>query len=307
MNPLAWALWLAALLAVLFPQHLPRPLVLLATAYVILLPLVDLVRPYRTRPPAELEDVRLAPKDGRGLLWVTELLSLLNPFTWAFSLGQILGQVAILARYHGRPPKPEDYAREKPVRLPFPGPWLVANGGPDPATSHSWGLLSQRYAYDFLVLDEERKSFRSEGRRIYDYYAFGQPVLAPERGVVVRAQNRHHDWPILQSFDPLAWNPLGNYVLIKLDDNRYALAAHLKKGSVRVRPGDRVEKGQEIGRVGNSGRSTQPHLHFQFLDRPSIIWGMALPLPFGPYRVRGKEPCLERGLPRRGEEVNPGC
>jgi hypothetical protein len=237
-----------------------------------------------------------------------QLPTLLSPVVWATSLAQMAGETLNRLRRGKNLPTPATYRPKGTYRLPFQGWWWVGNGGPDPETSHSWELLGQRYAYDFLIRDEEGKTHRGSGRRPEDYYAFGAPVCAPADGVVVAVQNRHRDCPWPGLLDPLAWSIVGNYVLIRHEGGEYSLLAHLKRGSVRVRPGQWVRAGEVVGECGNSGHSTEPHLHFQFLDRPNVFLGLSLPIPFSGFLRKKEDGALERvplGFPVRGEEVAP--
>ncbi|MBT9281749.1 MAG: peptidoglycan DD-metalloendopeptidase family protein [Hydrogenibacillus schlegelii] len=118
-------------------------------------------------------------------------------------------------------------------------------------TYHSWELLGQRYAYDFLIRDDQGKTHRGNGRRLEDYYAFGAPICAPADGVVVAMRNNHRDCPWPGIIDPLAWSITGNYVLILHESGEYSLLVHLKKGSVRVRPGQKVRSGEVVEECGN--------------------------------------------------------
>jgi hypothetical protein len=236
------------------------------------------------------------------------LPTLLSPVVWATILAQAAGETLNRLRQGKNLPTPATYRPKGTYRLPFQGWWWVGNGGPDPETSHSWELLGQRYAYDFLIRDEEGKTHRGSGRRPEDYYAFGAPVCAPADGVVVAVQNRHRDCPWPGLLDPLAWSILGNYVLIRHEGGEYSLLAHLKRGSVRVRPGQWVRAGKVVGECGNSGHSTEPHLHFQFLDRPNAFLGLSLPIPFSGFLRKKEDGALKRvplGFPVRGEEVAP--
>jgi len=246
----------------------------------------------------------------RRLLYGTliELPTLLSPVVWATALAQMAGEALNRLRRGKNLPTPATYQPKGTYRLPFQGWWWVGNGGPDPETSHSWEILGQRYAYDFLIRDEEGKIHRGSGRRPEDYYAFGAPVCAPADGVVVAVQNRHRDCPWPGLLDPLAWSIVGNYVLIRHEGGEYSLLAHLKRGSVRVRPGQWVRAGEVVGECGNSGHSTAPHLHFQFLDRPNVLLGLSLPIPFSGFLRKKEDGALERvplGFPVRGEEVTP--
>ncbi|AWR87817.1 M23 family metallopeptidase [Meiothermus taiwanensis] len=264
----------------------------LATALILLYPLVWLLG-------------LLALARRRPALAISLALSTISPPILATSLLQLIGGFVASARYRSRPPTAETYRQRTRYTLPFTGVWWVANGGPDPSTSHSWELIGQRYAYDFVILDESGKSYRQDGRRIEDYYAFGAPVLAPADGMVVAVQNRHRDCPWPGVIDPLAWSILGNYVVIRHNEGEYSLLAHLRRGSVRVRPGDRVLRGQVIGACGNSGHSTEPHLHFQVQDHPNFFLAASLPVRYSRWRrVReGQGQEVEEGFFVRGECV----
>jgi murein DD-endopeptidase MepM/ murein hydrolase activator NlpD len=87
---------------------------------------------------------------------------------------------------------------------------------------------------------------------------------------------------------------LGNHVVLDLGDGVYAALAHLRRGSVRVRPGDRVAAGQQLAECGNSGNSSEPHLHFQLMDHPSVLLAAGLPLRFARYQVAGAD---QSGVP----------
>lgn len=244
------------------------------------------------------------------LLWRPRLggtlaLSHFNPIFILISVLQLLGQIAPLLRYRFRLPSPKTYRQKVDDSLPFQGVWLAANGGPDPATSHSWEIVGQRYAYDFLIVDPEGKTFRQDEGRLEDYYAFGAPVLAPADGVVVAVQDRHRDAPRPRAIDLLAWSPLGNYVLIRHAEGEYSLLAHLRRGSVRVRPGEWVRRGQVIGECGNSGNSTEPHLHFQVQDHPNFYLAASLPVRFRDwcYEEDGEWRRVEEGYPLFGDRV----
>mgnify|MGYP001148938784 FL=1 len=99
----------------------------------------------------------------------------------------------------------------------------------------------------------------------------------------------------------------GNHVILALTGEVYVLLAHLQNGSIRVAVGDRVVVGQEIGSCGNSGNSTQPHLHIQAMDAVDPARARGLPLAFRSYQVwprgAGQPRRVEQGLPDNGEVV----
>jgi hypothetical protein len=232
-------------------------------------------------------------------------LSFISPPILAAGLLQLIGGFIVLNRYRFRAPGPGSYQQRVRYGFPFEGVWWVANGGPEVSTSHSWELVGQRYAYDFLIPDESGKTHRGQGKRVEDYHAFGALVLAPADGVVVAVQNHHRDCPWPGRVDPLAWSILGNYAVISHATGEFSLLAHLRHGSLKVRPGDCVRQGQVIGECGNSGHSTEPHLHFQVQDHPNFFLAASLPVRFyNWYRIKGDDrQTMSEGFPVLGDRV----
>jgi murein DD-endopeptidase MepM/ murein hydrolase activator NlpD len=215
----------------------------------------------------------------------------LNPFVQLVSLGQIAGVVPVLVRHRFDLPDAESYDQAVDYRLPIEGEWTVVSGGPTREHSHSWGILTQRYAYDLVVADERGCSHGGDGRSLTDYHCYSEPVLAPADGEVVAANDNHRDYHRSGGWlDPLQRDIRGNYIVIEHDGGEYTTLAHLQEGSIPVSVGDRVECGERVGRCGNSGNSTEPHLHVHVADRPSIVFGMGLPVTFSSVRVREGSP-----------------
>ncbi len=166
-------------------------------------------------------------------------------------------------------------ARSAPLGLPFRGRWLVVWGGDTPALNHHIEHASQRRAADLVIVDDAGQSFRGEGRALGDYYAYGQEVLAMAEGVVTTAIDGVPDAPIGET------NPYvapGNLVTLRHAGELYSTYAHLIPGSLKVKVGDRVRRGQVLARCGNSGNSTEPHLHVQVQDGPRFekSWGVEM-------------------------------
>ena len=207
---------------------------------------------------------------------------LLNPFFLVQVLRQLLGQMAACVRTlaGGRDRRALPWCA---VRLPFAGRWTVERGGMEPHTSHSWDLLSQRYAYDFLVVDERGRTAAQRPQALEDYHAWGRPVLAPVAGVVVRVEDR---WPDNAPGRPCRLplrcrTLLGNHVVIRAPEHGvHVLVAHLQRGSCVHRVGERIAAGDVLGRCGNSGMSTEPHVHLQAQDREDFLSARGLPLAF---------------------------
>lgn len=131
----------------------------------------------------------------------------------------------------------------------------------------AFGLHSNfmRYAYDFMLVDEHNKSFRSDGKKDDDYISFGQPVHAVADGKVIYAVSDHPDD---KNFDVSALNknPLelyGNCIAIQHSNGAVSIYGHLKQNSLHVKTGDIVKAKQEIAQIGVSGSSFLPHLHFE--------------------------------------------
>jgi hypothetical protein len=214
-----------------------------------------------------------------------------------FLLSIIVVSLAVFRTY------PSSYdSRPSPVRfrLPLDGPVTVVWGGPTRRVNYHVTMPDQRWAYDLLVTEGGR-SFSGDGSRLENYHAFGRPVLAPADGVVQSVRDGEPDGPIGQ------WRGLraaGNHVVVKVAEDQYLFVAHLQRGSIGVRPGDRVEAGDVIGRVGNSGNSSEPHVHVHLQDTPTPALGEGIPLYFHQYRQDGDT--IERGMPRGGRSTRAG-
>jgi hypothetical protein len=151
-----------------------------------------------------------------------------------------------------------------------------------------------RYAYDFTIVDEQGRMHREDGEQNEEWFGFGQPVLAPADGVVVSAAGDRPDGTKSQRA-PLDYAAVmkdlrlifGNYALLDHGHGEFSLLAHLRQGTVKLQPGQRVKRGEKIGEVGCSGDSMFPHLHYQ-LQRDAKF-GEGLPSYFRDYqRLTGK-------------------
>lgn len=154
-----------------------------------------------------------------------------------------------------------------PLGLPFRGTWLVFWGGDTRERNYHVDTPSQRRAADLVVVDDDEKSFRGDGKANRDYFAYGQPVLAVADGKVVLVVDGIPD------NTPGEMNPLlatGNLVVIEHGGGVHSGYAHLVPGSAKVKVGAAVKRGQLLGACGNSGNSSEPHLHFQLTDGPSL-------------------------------------
>ncbi|HKT25015.1 MAG TPA: M23 family metallopeptidase [Terriglobales bacterium] len=158
--------------------------------------------------------------------------------------------------------------------------------------------MDQRFAYDFLQL-ERGWSFRADGVRNEDFICFGQPIYAPASAVVVSTCDGVPD-NIPGEMD--AKNPLGNYVVLDHGNGEFSFLAHFQIGTVMVRPHAEVEAGDLVGRCGNSGNSSESHLHFHLQNTPEPFIGMGLPAFFCDYLLGGKR--VPRGEPVGGQTIS---
>ena len=162
-----------------------------------------------------------------------------------------------------------------PLHLPFWGEWMVSQGY-DGSFTHK-GDWSK--AYDFMLLDEEMKSYTSDGLHCDDYHCYNKPVLAPADGIVEEVTNQLDDNEIGKSD---AVNNWGNSITIRHLPGLYTQLSHLRKGTFKVAKGDQVKRGDVLANCGNSGRSPQPHLHFQVQSSPKT-GSKTLNYPFAYY------------------------
>jgi hypothetical protein len=188
------------------------------------------------------------------------------------------------------------------VRPPVAGRWLALNGPTSRVPSHGVQAYGQTYAVD-LVYDpaddpagrtRPRFAWSPLARRPRDFPGFGQPVVAPANGRVVRVHDRERDHWSRTSPLALAYlftvellrdllgpsRVLGNHVVLDIGDGNYAVAAHLRRRSVRVAVGQHVRAGDQLAECGNSGNTTEPHVHFQLQDHPRPVFAAGIPFRF---------------------------
>ena len=167
------------------------------------------------------------------------------------------------------------------IKLPFLGEWYV-NQGHNGEETHKGDWA---HAWDFVILNSDNCQYRNEGNNLDDYYCYGQKVIVPADGTVVVVEDGIADNIVGEINTIKNW---GNTVIIKHVDGLFSKLCHLQKGSIVVNIGDNVHYGQVIGKVGNSGRSPYPHLHFQLQATP-YIGSKTLKYPLFAYLENGKE------------------
>jgi hypothetical protein len=252
-----------------------------------------------------------------GLLVFVEIV--LTFSTFKCSLLQIIGISKVNKKYGNNPPNIENYAGEIQYTLPFEGEWTIVNGCFTKEFSHSWDIPTQRYAYDFIIMDERGKSYQGDCKKVDSYYCYGKVILSPADGVVEEVANESEDSLIIGKgkLFSRAKHIAGNYIVIKHNENEYSTLAHLKKDSILVKVGDKVHRGQKIATCGNTGNSSEPHLHFQIQDGAGFYQSAGLPIKFTNrklnlqpnYYSMDPRPCMDidkipEGLITRGYRVS---
>lgn len=200
------------------------------------------------------------------------------------------------------------------VASPVAGRWEAMNSPASKVPSHGTHAYGQTFAVDLVHVppDAVRPAFGdgSHLRRPEEYPAFGQPLHAVADGEVVRAVDRWRDhrsrssWPtlcylLLEGMVRELGGPgpiLGNHLVLRLGDGSHVVYAHLRRGSLRVHAGERVHAGQPLASCGNSGNSSEPHLHVQRMDGPRPLLAAGLP-----WAIQGGGPDGGTGLPGNGQ------
>jgi len=200
-----------------------------------------------------------------------------------------MGMIVPYFRNNFKLPSKENYVLKGNYILPFTGKWTVVNGGLTKKLSHSWGIVPQRYAYDFIIVDDEGKS-SSGDRRSLNSYCYDKDIIAPADGKVVALRDRYKD-SFVDGKNAYcdASHIAGNYIVIKHNDSEYSTIAHFIPGSLKVKKGDVVKQGQVIGKCGNSGNSSEPHIHFQLQSGKSFFLSAGLPIAFTDIETQQKE------------------
>ncbi|QNJ99210.1 peptidoglycan DD-metalloendopeptidase family protein [Constantimarinum furrinae] len=172
------------------------------------------------------------------------------------------------------------------LSLPFKGEWFTVWGGDTKAQNYHVVSKTQKNAFDFLVLGPNRKTFERSGTRNEDYFAFGKPIYAVCDAEVFRVITGVED------NKPGEMNPaqmLGNSVILKTEYDEYIVYAHFEKETIKVKEGQSVKRGQYLGNCGNSGNSTEAHLHLHIQDGPNFMGAVGVKCYFDEILVNGEK------------------
>jgi murein DD-endopeptidase MepM/ murein hydrolase activator NlpD len=182
------------------------------------------------------------------------------------------------------------FVQKTALRLPVEGRWLALEGHRFDEHHGDSILESQNFAYDFALLGQNLSTFTGDPEVCESYPASGRPVVAAAAGVVADLEDGvAENVPVgmRPTWESLLSNPrrlAGNFVVIAHEAGEHTAYLHLRPGLL-VRKGERVRAGQSIGKLGNSGNSLEPHLHFQLQDGPDLFRAAGLPARFGDFTV----------------------
>ncbi|MBC1744275.1 M23 family metallopeptidase [Listeria welshimeri] len=215
--------------------------------------------------------------------------------------------------------------------LPFEGRWLVGATPAKQIPSHGTDIFGVGYAIDFMAVDEQnRTSSQTSWRSLLSteppeiFYAFGKPVYSPVSGTVVSIHNGEPDHEARRSLltlipyaakqrDRIRQGPeaiAGNYVVISPDNTDvYIAIVHLQLDSLVVKEGEHISQGKYIANCGNSGNSSQPHIHIQAMSSADFYNTSGIPLIFSEFKQWEKEAkeskIQRRAFPEADAVVSP--
>lgn len=220
-----------------------------------------------------------------------------------------------------------------PVVVDFPlrGEWIAPNTPGTKVPSHGTNALGERYAYDFVGIDPGSRSkrfYRTNplrylllGVRLQDCFGWGKPFFSATDGIIVRAED---GWPernpvhLVRDFAIMLKNARtfnskqvtdlrslsGNYIILESRDG-YAVYAHAQTGSIAVSPGEKVVAGQRLAKVGHSGNSSAPHLHFHLMDHADPWKAHGILCCFRDYEIfhQGAWQRVQNGIPKVTDRI----
>ena len=158
-----------------------------------------------------------------------------------------------------------------PIASPLAEEWLVGHGGHAELVNYHYVTSTQRDALDILQTRDGR-THQTGRTELTSYYIYGKPVLAPAAGTVTFILDGRPDQAIGSTDNRFQ---SGNNIVIDIGRGRFLLMGHLSPGSIQVKVGDQVTLGQPIARVGNSGNTSEPHLHIQAQNAGSGVGDIA--------------------------------
>ncbi len=189
-----------------------------------------------------------------------------------------------------------NYSTKTSLILPFKESLIVSNGGQSPSTNNhnspNRNPQNMIYAYDF------RTTNTGNEKSLLDFPVFGKEIITPGDGVIIQIINGAIDVNPGEQDRGIGY---GNTLVIDHQNGEYSVLCHFQYNSICVRVGDKVQQGQKLGLCGNTGNTSQPHIHFHLQNNPRLHLGDALPAQFEKILVNGE--IKTQYEPIRGEQV----
>ena len=204
--------------------------------------------------------------------------------------------LASVGLYRTYPSSHDERPSQVRFRVPLDGPVTIAWGGKSAATNYHVGIPTERWAYDLLIT-VDGLSHRGNGTAVEDFYAYDRPIRSPSAGRVVHVRDGEPNTAPGRG-DPARAG--GNLIVLEVAPAEYLFMAHLKAGTILASEGQRVAQGELLGHVGNSGNSSEPHLHLHLQDGPAPDGPEAIPFYFFDYVIVGSGKAVLRGMPQGG-------
>ncbi|HEU5481950.1 MAG TPA: M23 family metallopeptidase [Sphingomicrobium sp.] len=196
------------------------------------------------------------------------------------------------------------------IEPPLRGPrWFASNGCCDRITPHRGAIITvngviqapERFAIDWEQLDEQNRMFDGEKEKLSSWKYYGAPIYSVADGTVVNLWDES-DEQVPGPPEPVSTEAIGgNMLVVDIGGGAYAFYAHLQRGSLKAKLGDKVKAGQVLGLLGNTGNSTAPHLHFHLMDGPSPLNSNGLPYVFPQFTSTGVVPAGEEDALEEGK------
>lgn len=220
-----------------------------------------------------------------------------------FSVWRITGFVLLLllcftgSLYTKYPSSYDHYKSKVAFRLPVDSALTVAWGGGSEEENYHVVHPNQCWAYDMMVV-KNGASHSGEGNKLEDYYAYGLPILSPAAGKIVYALDSFPDMSIGEMGGGGINHAEGNHIIIEVAPKEFLVLCHLKPKSIVVKKGDIVAQGQHLALLGNSGNTSEPHIHIHLQSSTDDFLSEGIPLYFHHYTSNGT--FVAEGIPKGG-------
>lgn len=206
-------------------------------------------------------------------------------FTLNMSLDNNLKINGLSVRPYADETKPTPARNTTKLILPFKEEWTVVWGGDTKELNYHVSTPAQKNAFDIIITDAKGNSYKTDGKTNEDYYAFGKELIAPCDGEIVLAVDGVKDNVPGQMN---TFNVGGNMVIIKTANNEYLVFCHFKHQSIKVKEGQKIKQGELLGLCGNTGNSSEAHLHFHIQNIEDLNTATGVKCYFGKIVVNGE-------------------